>query len=266
MAEEARISGINWREDLPLHQPVSLVPDRRPSVQAGAGADRADLPVRGRKDPGRGLAGAASRGAKRAGDVCRAWDHRGSSAAFQEERREARERVEENYANQLLSPAWNVTKDDQAARTAAREAKLTDELEAKVLANRTKRVSDADTVKIARIAEAEKVADKNARNWQISQAEYQRDQAVRRRTTRRTSSSRRRGRSRARASSRSLFEYETYQIVAVVNGVANWNWLGGVNNDRPQGVVKSVFNFFAVGPLWLMFHHPVYFILFALCS
>jgi hypothetical protein len=53
-----------------------------------------------------------------------------------------------------------------------------------------------------------------------------------------------------------FLEYEIGQFYGVVDGVTAWNWLG------PQGVLRSVGNFFAVGPSWAIRFHPVYFILF----
>ncbi len=57
---------------------------------------------------------------------------------------------------------------------------------------------------------------------------------------------------------RTFFEYETSQVNDVVTAVTQNNWLG------PDGVSKHVQNFFLVGPVWLAWHHWVFFILFAI--
>jgi hypothetical protein len=57
----------------------------------------------------------------------------------------------------------------------------------------------------------------------------------------------------------SFFTYETHQIDSVVKAVERNDW---VSTDT--GVVGYVRNFFAVGPIWLIWNHQVFFILFAL--
>jgi hypothetical protein len=74
----------------------------------------------------------------------------------------------------------------------------------------------------------------------------------------------------------SFFEYESNQISQVVRGVRQWNWFGEQHLEdaseqdlsAPEssfgeaGVIQSIFRFFAVGPLWLLSQHPLYFVLF----
>jgi len=56
-----------------------------------------------------------------------------------------------------------------------------------------------------------------------------------------------------------FFQYEVFQITGVVNdGVLSNNWLG------MGGVKDHVYNFFAVGPMWLIWNHTVFFIIFAM--
>ena len=50
----------------------------------------------------------------------------------------------------------------------------------------------------------------------------------------------------------------------MISGVKEWNWLGTSKDERGAGVVDSVINFFRIAPIWLMRHHPVYFVLFTL--
>jgi hypothetical protein len=55
-----------------------------------------------------------------------------------------------------------------------------------------------------------------------------------------------------------LFNYEVYQITGVVkDGVLRNNWLD------TGGVKDHVYNFFAIGPIWLIWNHTVFFIIFA---
>jgi hypothetical protein len=55
-----------------------------------------------------------------------------------------------------------------------------------------------------------------------------------------------------------FFAYEAERVNGVVHGVITGNWVG------PDSVTENVKNFFVVGPMWLMRHHPLYFVLFTL--
>jgi hypothetical protein len=55
-----------------------------------------------------------------------------------------------------------------------------------------------------------------------------------------------------------FFQYEVHQITGIVkDGVLHNNWLD------PNGVKDHVYNFFAVGPIWLIWNHTVFFVIFA---
>lgn len=55
-----------------------------------------------------------------------------------------------------------------------------------------------------------------------------------------------------------LFQYEVFQITGIVkDGVLRNNWLD------TGGVKDHAYNFFAVGPIWLIWNHTVFFIIFA---
>ncbi|MGD0463393.1 MAG: hypothetical protein ABSB74_12985 [Tepidisphaeraceae bacterium] len=56
----------------------------------------------------------------------------------------------------------------------------------------------------------------------------------------------------------SFFEYEIGQITGVVDGVLRNNWVG------TAGVKEHIYNFFAVGPVWLIWNHTVFFIVFGI--
>ena len=56
-----------------------------------------------------------------------------------------------------------------------------------------------------------------------------------------------------------FFQYEVYQITGVVkDGVLRNNWLDS------DGVKDHVYNFFAIGPIWLIWNHTVFFVIFAI--
>ena len=54
-----------------------------------------------------------------------------------------------------------------------------------------------------------------------------------------------------------FFQYEITQVTGVVDGVKGNNWLD------TDGVKDHVYNFFAVGPIWLIWNHTVFFVIFA---
>jgi len=55
-----------------------------------------------------------------------------------------------------------------------------------------------------------------------------------------------------------FFGYEIHQVYLVVQAVAHNNWVA------PDGAVEHLFNFFTVGPVWLIFHHTIFFVFFGL--
>jgi hypothetical protein len=56
-----------------------------------------------------------------------------------------------------------------------------------------------------------------------------------------------------------FFQYEVYQITGVVkDGVLRNNWLDS------DGVKDHVYNFFAIGPIWMIWNHTVFFVIFAI--
>ena len=56
-----------------------------------------------------------------------------------------------------------------------------------------------------------------------------------------------------------FFQYEVFQITGVVkDGVLRNNWLD------TGGVKDHIYNFFAIGPIWLIWNHTVFFIIFAM--
>jgi hypothetical protein len=55
-----------------------------------------------------------------------------------------------------------------------------------------------------------------------------------------------------------FFQYEITQVTGVVDGVKRNNWID------TDGVKDHLYNFFAVGPIWLIWNHTVFFVIFAI--
>jgi hypothetical protein len=55
-----------------------------------------------------------------------------------------------------------------------------------------------------------------------------------------------------------FFEYEVRQVTDVANAAIRNDWLGH------GGVSTAIYNFFAVAPVWLIWHHTVFFVVFAI--
>jgi hypothetical protein len=253
MADEARVSGINWRETFPFtHIFRSFRMAVHPSKLALGLAALICLYVGGRVLDGiwpvRHLAVPdepslfAEYGTKG-----------GSSATFQQMRMQRRNEIEEEYAAQLQ--ALGIEKDPVRARTAAGDARLRDEVEDAVVKRRSERVRAAD----ARFREEERAADATTqpveRRRRSREAREAHDAAVKAAYDDAHAEMLPARRVRGSGLFKELFDYETAQVVGVVKGVQYW---------KPQSIVQSVFNFFAVGPLWLMWHHTMFFIIFGL--
>lgn len=54
-----------------------------------------------------------------------------------------------------------------------------------------------------------------------------------------------------------FFQFEITEFTGVVDGVKTNNWLA------PGGVKDHLYNFFAVGPIWLAWYHTIFFVIFA---
>jgi len=259
MADDVRISGINWRETFPFTNlfrafRIAIHPSKLAlglvaliCLYVGGRTLDAIWPVRHLAVPNEPLLYAEY-----------------GSRGLAEKRAEARGEIEENYAQQLASPTWHVVPDIDKARAAARDGQYTREMTDAVVASRDQRVRDADAAMKARIDAANQNSDRAQRNAAIATAKADHDATLRMAYAEADEQLAPTRAIKGEGIFKELFEYETYQVVGVVNGVRDGNWLGGLRSDSPQGVIKSVFNFFAVGPLWLGFHHPVYFILFGL--
>ena len=262
MADEARLSGINWREAFPFtHLFRSFRIAVHPSklglglialicLYAGGRFFDWAWPARHMAVPGEPALYAEH------GTVG------GSPNAFREERARIRRQIEQNYADELQRRG--IVKDRVPAEEAARTADELDKVKDSILKERTEAVSRADQALRDELAAAEKVTDKAQRRQMELDAHVRRDEAVRAAYRRANDQWQQARAVKGSGIFEELFEYQTHQVVGVVNGVARWNWLGGIHNDASPGVIRSVFNFFGVGPMWLFWNHPFYFVLFSL--
>ena len=55
-----------------------------------------------------------------------------------------------------------------------------------------------------------------------------------------------------------FFGYEIHQVYLIVQSVAHNEWV------TPDGAVQHLFDFFTIGPVWLIFHHTIFFVFFGL--
>src|SRR5688572_19983452 len=187
----------------------------------------------------------------------------GTSGDFRAQRREIRRGLEEGYAQRLL--AEQVVTDPAVAREEAEEGDKLDELKDKIEARRNTAVESARTNQKTEEEQARVNLSGAERDRAVEQARARGQQTIRDAYSGAYADYQGLKAIRGQGIFVTFFEYQTGQISNVVRGVIRANWLGGWMGDaRPPGVVKSIINFFTVGPLWLMRYHPVYFVLFTL--
>jgi hypothetical protein len=218
--------------------------------------------------------------------------HAAAGQSFADVRRGQREAVEADYARRLLADKVVATQADAAA--AARTGDHLGELKTHILDRRRAAVDEAEkgratalplaTDAAARASVEGQYRDLVRSAYEGASAEYRSARRIRNDGLFDT-----------------FFEYESNQVTNLVHGVRQWNWFGSDRDeaDAPlsvaepfvlraaalnplglasapeldaslampiagsPGIVPSVERFFAVGPLWLMTQHPVYFALFA---
>jgi hypothetical protein len=201
------------------------------------------------------------------------YSHAPGGHTFDEHRRLVRQQVESEYA-QLLLASKVETDPAAAAKDAERGSKLSD-LKKKIIDDRNRAVSDADTARKTALAKAtgDSPAAVNARRA----AEEDHDRAVRDVFAEASSSYSAASAIRNFGLFDMLFEYQSQQVNNVVRAVRSGNWSGeeAPEADAPlgsrtghllggPGVVQSVVRFFTVAPLWLLTQHPLYFFLFGI--
>ena len=193
--------------------------------------------------------------------------HHQPGETFADIRRTRRGDVEHAYAALLLATHLDATPD--AAAADARSAKRLGEVKAKIVDARRAEVDAAGKAHDAALAKAG--TDGPARA--AADAAY-RDRL---RDAYDTASATYRSAARIRNDGLfdAFFEYESVQLSNAVQGVREWNWFGSSVDGTTRtaeglalpvvpstGIIPSVERFFAVGPMWLLTQHWVYFILF----
>ena len=264
MADEPLvIRGINWRETLPFTNlfrafRVAVHPSKLVlglilllSIYAGGRILDGIWPARYLAVPG---------------EVSRYEELRSTGATpqqFLEDRRAARAALEAIYAERLLADQI-VTKREEAAEEAEEGDKL-GQLKDKILTRRESAVAAAVKARDEELAARRKELKDDA----LEDAE----RAIHARYNETARGAHRAAYQDYRSLKlikgvglfSSLFDYQSSQLLNIVRGVLSGNFVGGFAGDpRPDGVIRSTINFFTVGPLWLMRHHPVYFVVFSL--
>ena len=219
--------------------------------------------------------------------------HAAAGQNFDDVRRAHRAGVEQAYADRLLADRLVATPD--AARTAAQTGEKLDEVKRAILARRQATVDAATRTREALPKSTYRHTPPAAR-----EADTAYNDAVRAAYANASAEYRSASRIRNDGLFDTFFEYEAVQLSNLVQGVRQWNWFGngaGVADEvapalpaelsipnplggnplstpsaRPlplalpvvpsPGIVPSVTRFFAVGPVWLMTQHWVYFLIF----
>jgi hypothetical protein len=262
MADEPQtLRGINWRETFPFTHlfrafRVAVHPSKLVlglvlllSIYAGGRLLDSLWPARHLAVPG---------------EVQMYEDSRSSGAtaqSFMEARRSTRADLEEEYASRLLEE--KVETDPKEAANEARSGGELDDLKEKIVTRRKDAVAAATKTR-DEARTAAKTLNGQAREDAERAANAGYDSAVR--SAYRTASVDYRALSQINGVGlfRSFFEYESAQIMNVVRSVLSLNFFGGWDDAGSPGVIRSIVNFVAVGPMWLMRYHPVFFVLFAL--
>jgi hypothetical protein len=185
----------------------------------------------------------------------------GSNDRFVAQRLDARERIRDAYARRIVDLGV-VANPADAEKAAASSDKLR-EVKGKILETRARRQAEAQAIYDERHKAAASIADKAQRRQAERDAWDAYSSAVRNLYADAYQEMRGAESIRGEGLFHALFSYEALQVNGVINGVKTWNWLG-VGPDGRYGVIDSVINFFRVAPVWLMRHHPLYFVLFTL--
>ena len=281
MAEDAHVlRGINWRETFPFTHifrsfRVAIHPSKLIlallallSLYAGGRVLDGLWPAQDRAvalEPrvrGAGEVAPPSEVALYASTIAHA-----QTRTFAEERASERSQVEHDFASTWLQKTWDkpgdeIQKDPNTALEWAKTGKGLGEVKDHILAERDAKLHDgeesykkakADVAQIKDDAARQETDKKLDEDWSTNRLliyknasdDYQHAKLV-----------------EGQGLFEQFFDYEVSQVYGVINGVVADNWLG-VGHEGP-GVIVSIYGFFAVGPLWLVNAHPLYFVIFAL--
>ena len=205
--------------------------------------------------------------------------------SFTEYRLMAKQSIEANYAAMLVK--YHVVNSTDEAMSAARERSHLGDVKAAILKQREGDESVARNRYDADVAAASRINNPADRDRAIAEAKLKRDGATQDAYTVASSEYHQAAEVKLEGIFDHYFQYESNQINNVVRGVRDWNWLSrgspaeldvsamptnGLSTEHPMiagpdtqpGVLSSVYRFFAVGPVWLLSQHPLYFVSFGI--
>ena len=185
-----------------------------------------------------------------------------TSDDFVRERAARRAEIESEYADRLIND--NVVSEPTMAREAAADGELLGKLKDKIVGRRNQAARDFKSEYDRNWNEAASITDKRELKRvrdRITDQHRQHTQAVFAAANAELQDAKL---VRGVGLFHALFSYQAERVNGVIKGVARWNWLADEKDPRGPGVVTSVINFFRIGPVWLMRHHPAYFVLFTL--
>ena len=185
----------------------------------------------------------------------------GTSDQFTAERQRKRDDIEDAYATRLVESG--VVKDRAAADAAAKDGDRLSDVKRKILDRREQRRNEAVSQYNSARNGANAIKDPREHDRALRDADEAYRTQVRTVYVDAYDDMRSAEQIRGIGLFHAFFSYEAERINAVIRGVQNWNWLGSARDGR-EGVVEAVINFFRIAPIWLMRHHPLYFVLFTL--
>ena len=178
------------------------------------------------------------------------------SGDFRDARDSKRAGIEAAYADTLVK--HGVQTDRARAADMARDADGIGALEDKIELERNNARSKIEADYNQKLATAKNTPDRAQREREEHVAEAVRNTALREVYRDAYAEFREAKQVKGEGLFHAFFAYQARQVNDVVGGVINGNWVG------EGSVTESVKNFFVVGPIWLMRHHPLYFVLFTL--
>ena len=186
----------------------------------------------------------------------------GTAAAFAQQRLAERQKAEAEYAQRLQ--AMEIVKDEKAAQADARAARHLGAVKEKITERRDRAKAEADKAYSETRGAAEKIENAAERERALAAAETAHADRVRAAYETAYSDWQAAKAIKGEGLFKAFFTYEAERVVGVVMGVISGNWWGDGDVAGRGSVVENVRNFFVTGPIWLMRHHPVYFVLFTL--
>ena len=191
-------------------------------------------------------------------------DKGGSSSQFAAMRAAKRDEIEARYAE--LLQAREIEKDEARARAAARDGRRLRDVKSKILLERQNDENRIRASYAEAVTAANNIADRAQREEVERAAEAARDSELRRVYREAYEQLQAAKAVRGVGLFHSFFAYQAECVVGVVMAVINGDWIAvDADAGNPRGsVVDNIRNFFVTGPMWLMRHHPLYFVLFTL--